>query len=156
MRIISIVPGPSESAICELISGQPKGYDCVENNDLVLKIERARKLELYDRLYVQNISMWGRERRGHNLIQIWTGRFLQAGLYQGQIMGGHLIYSYDVKSHLCNGDKQTTDSTVRQALINRFGAPSTKKNPGLLYGMRHDMWQALGVAITAYETRQTN
>jgi len=42
---------------------------------------------------------------------------------------------------------KANDSKVRQALINRLGAPGTKTKPGATYGIVNDQWQALAVAI---------
>lgn len=44
---------------------------------------------------------------------------------------------------------------MRQALIDRFGAPSTKKAPGLLYGVSSHMWAALALAVCAHDRRVT-
>ena len=59
-----------------------------------------------------------------------------------------MIPRKDVKRHLC-GNTTTNDKYVRQALIDRFGEPGTKKNPGRLYGVSGHIWAALAVAITA-------
>ncbi len=59
----------------------------------------------------------------------------------------------EVKIHLCNHPR-AKDPNIRQALIDRFGAPGTKKNQGATYGLAGDMWSALGVAVTFAETKQ--
>ncbi len=39
----------------------------------------------------------------------------------------------------------------RQALIDRFGVPGTKKSPGMMYGLHKDMIQAFAVAVTYFD-----
>ena len=61
------------------------------------------------------------------------------------------VYRREVKLHLC-GTVRATDSNIRHALLDRFGpgrtkAVGTKANPGPLYGVSKDLWQALGVAL---------
>lgn len=47
---------------------------------------------------------------------------------------------------LCNSAR-AKDSNTRQALIDRFDAPGTKKSPGRLYGVKADEWAALPLAV---------
>ena len=39
------------------------------------------------------------------------------------------------------------ESQVRQHLIDRFGAPGTRKAPGVLYGVHGHAWSALALAV---------
>ena len=55
-----------------------------------------------------------------------------------------------------NAPLRKQDSNIRQSLINRFGSPGTKKCKGITYGISGDQWSALGVAVTAKETRLQN
>ena len=64
-----------------------------------------------------------------------------------------LVLRRDVKLHLCNS-MRAKDANVRQALIDRLGAPGTKKNPGATYGMKSHLWAALAVAVYAFDTRE--
>lgn len=77
---------------------------------------------------------------------LWVGRFIQAwgGEYK-------LVYRKDIKLHLCNSPR-AKDTNVRQALIDKYGEPGTKKCPGFLYGIKKDLWSALAVA-TYYNER---
>ena len=45
------------------------------------------------------------------------------------------------------GSVATGDKSVSNALKMRFGAPGNKKNPGILYGIKKDLWSALAVAV---------
>ena len=58
----------------------------------------------------------------------------------------------DVKGQICR-DSRAKDSNVRQALIDRYGGPSTVKKGGVLHGVSKDVWAALAVGVTYWETR---
>ena len=74
----------------------------------------------------------------------WIGRFCE--VWSGAFWR---VFRKDVKMHLC-GSTRAKDSNIRQALIDRFGSPSTKANPNPVYGeykLRKDMWQAFALAV---------
>ena len=71
----------------------------------------------------------------------WIGRFCQT--WQGEFKR---VFRSQIKMHFCNS-MRAKDSNIRQALINRFGSPGTKKNPGILYGVKKDLWSALAIAV---------
>ena len=59
----------------------------------------------------------------------------------------------DIKMHLCHTTR-AKDTNVRTALVNRFGEPSTKKNPHNKYNELNDkiyfgshFWSCLGIAV---------
>lgn len=65
------------------------------------------------------------------------------------------LYRSDVIIHLCgsmrgsrHAKKETADTRVRRALINRFGEPGEKGKEGKLYGVKSHIWSALAVAVT--------
>lgn len=78
-------------------------------------------------------------------------------LYIGQLVyaarprSTRLVYRKDVKIYLC-GSMKAKDPNIRQALIDKLGAPGTKKAQGKTYGISGDCWAALAVAVTAAET----
>lgn len=71
---------------------------------------------------------------------VWIGRFIECAMLKP-----YLIYRRDIKIHLC-GSMKAKDSNIRQALIDKYGAPGTKKNPGKTYGISGHLWAALAVA----------
>lgn len=83
---------------------------------------------------------------------LWIGRFMQAAGPDHV----RLVYRKDVKLHLC-GSPRAKDANIRQALIDRWGgkaeAVGNVKKPGPLYGVKSHAWAALGVAVTALETK---
>ena len=88
--------------------------------------------------------------------QFWAGRLVQAWRRPWTP-----IYRTDEKLTLC-GDSRARDSNIRRALIDRYPPTGggkvpqvgTKRDPGPLYGIRRDIWQALAVAVTWAELRQ--
>lgn len=62
-----------------------------------------------------------------------------------------MVFRKDVVQHHCLTTKGK-DANVRAALIERFGAVGTKKNPGLLYGISADMWSSMAIATLGYDT----
>ena len=79
---------------------------------------------------------------------VWIGRYLEKA--QGDMSR---IKRGEVKMHLCHSMK-AKDSNIRQALIDRFGAPGTKKAPGLTFGLSGDMWAAFAVAVTYHDNNR--
>lgn len=83
---------------------------------------------------------------------VWIGRFVQAAGPERV----RLVYRRDVKLHLCNSAK-AKDANIRQALIDKWGGKAAAigkaKAPGSLYGIKSHAWAALGVAVTALETK---
>lgn len=72
---------------------------------------------------------------------VWIGRFVQSW----KPNESKLIYRRDVKLHHCHSAR-ATDSNVRQALIDRFGQPGKKKDPGLTFPLKGHLWQAFAIA----------
>lgn len=86
---------------------------------------------------------------------VWIGRFAEcAESDDGRVT---LIYRKDVKLHVC-GSPRANDGTIRQALLDRWGgrekAVGKKASPGPLHGVSGDVWAALAVAVTWWETKR--
>jgi hypothetical protein len=89
---------------------------------------------------------------------VWIGRFSQCWKDAAESEAERLTRR-EVKLYLCNSVR-ATDANVRQAIIDRYGPDKktvigTKKAPGPLYGVKADIWAALGVAIT-YAAKQAS
>jgi hypothetical protein len=65
----------------------------------------------------------------------------------------------DEKKTICHNPR-ANDSTIRQALIDRFayGVPNkgkgSKKDPGWFYGFHADVWSAYAVAVTYADMKE--
>lgn len=74
----------------------------------------------------------------------WSGRFAQAALSLG--MEVYMTPRKDIVKALCDNGN-AGDKGVRDALIDMFGPPGTKKSPGKLYGISSHMWAALAACV---------
>lgn len=75
----------------------------------------------------------------------WTGRFFEKAKTVPTCTQVR-ITRHEIKLHLCN-NARAKDTNIRQALIDRFGKPGTKKHQGILYGIKTHLWAALAVAV---------
>jgi hypothetical protein len=58
-----------------------------------------------------------------------------------------LVYFPDIAYHFCNSRRGVNTAQINKVLISRFGEKGTKKNPGILYGIKEHEWSALAVAV---------
>ena len=150
-NIIAIDPGPKESAMLVLNDNNKIIRMRIYNNFcLKSSLESALFLLSSHIMIIEMIASYGMP-VGKSVFDtcVWIGRFIEAwgGEYK-------LIYRRDIKLHLCNSSR-AKDSNIRQALIDRFGRPGTKKNPGKLYGIKKDLWSALALAVYYADTNKT-
>lgn len=146
-RILAIDPGTAESGWCLLQDGRVE--ECgVESNEAL----RAR-VKLWggyskDRLAIEMIASYGMA-VGKEVFETcrWIGRFQECWRSPDAV---EFVYRRDVKLHLC-GTARAKDANIRQALIDKMGAPGTKKQPGGTFGVKSHAWAALAVAVTAAE-----
>ena len=78
----------------------------------------------------------------------WVGRLRRTAELAG--LKVCKVWRHREKSCVC-GNGRATDSNIRTALIDIYGAPGTKKSPGNTFGITADVWQALAVAHTFNE-----
>lgn len=119
-----------------------------ENHSVLHKI---RNFELTaDHLAIEMVASYGMA-VGETVFEtcVWIGRFIEAWLLTGH-SAFTKVYRREVKMYIC-GSMRAKDANIRQALLDRFGAPGTKKNPGPTYGITADIWQALALAVTYVE-----
>ena len=127
-----------------------KGKDI--NEDLLQWLEDGTLKP--DSVCIEMIKSYGMS-VGHTVFEtcVWIGRFYE----RGRIITGtdpDLIFRQEIRLHHCKSPK-ANDSTVRQALVDRFapnasnGGKGSKKEPGFFYGFAKDMWQAF--ALGAYK-----
>ena len=146
-KLLAIDPGPEQSAYV-VWSGQLHRFGKLDNDELLEHITEGMGA---DRCAVEMIASYGMA-VGREVFEtcVWIGRFLEAfGAEQcDRLTRG------EVKMHLCHSMK-AKDANIRQALIDRLGAPGTKKAPGILYGVKADIWAALAVAVTWLDKHPT-
>lgn len=154
MRLLAVDPGNEKSALLELEDGRPSGFYISSNDDVLSDLLSRDDGRL---LAIEMIASYGMA-VGREVFEtcVWIGRFQQA--FRGCV---RFVYRRDVKLFLCQSAR-ATDSNIRAALIDLYGpgkekAIGTKRAPGLLYGMKGDMWSALAVALTAeHQIRSTS
>jgi hypothetical protein len=157
--LLAIDPGPEESAwvLYDEQQAMPLAWAKVPNEFLLGHIESSTA----DRLVIEHIASYGMP-VGAEVFEtcVWIGRLIQHWA-SGRVTRhpAEKVYRREVKLHLC-GSARAKDSNVRQALIDRYGPGKTlaigrKDAPGPLYRMKGDEWAALGVAVTASDTRDT-
>ena len=153
--ILAIDPGPTESAYvelgdCDLVFSSGK----VPNSLLLSWLRSGFPFDRSQRLYCEMIASYGMP-VGKEVFDtcVWIGRFAQA--WDPESNGTFKqVYRKDVKLHLCHS-LRANDAAIRHAILDRYGgkakAVGTKRAMGPLYNIKSDMWQALAVALTAYD-----
>lgn len=149
--LLAIDPGPTESAFVVFDGKRVERFGKLPNHELLtaLRVGEFGNVPLY----IEMIASYGMP-VGETVFQtcVWIGRYSEA--FRSNV---YYITRMDVRMHVCHSPK-ANDSTIRQALIDRFGpgkeaAIGQKKRPGPLYGVSGDVWAALGVAVTAWDTK---
>jgi len=143
LPIMGIDPGNEKTAIVIIDKGKIVFHELDLNKQISFILKNK---ELPKNVGIEMISSYGMP-VGQSIFEtcLWIGRFVEI-LVSCNIIPV-LIYRKDVKMELCNSVR-AKDGNIRQALIDRYGAPGTKKKPGITYGISKDKWAALGVAET--------
>ena len=150
-QVLAIDPGCSESAWVLYDGTKPIEFGKQPNGELLQMIGKDYFHEA-DNLVIEQIASMGMS-VGEEVFEtvFWSGRFAEA-------WGApfHRVKRHQCKMHLC-GSSRAKDGNIRQAIIDRYGperekAIGRKKSPGPLYGISADVWQALAVAITWWES----
>lgn len=154
--IFAIDPGPTESAYLVWKNGRMECGMMRDNHDIVQLIRQGSHRHC-DVLAIEMIACYGMP-VGKETFEtcLWIGRFLEANdSHPFDNPTSRLVYRKDVKIHLC-GSMKAKDPNIRQALIDKHGAPGTKKQPGPTYGVSGHLWAALAVADYAADTIATS
>ena len=162
MLIYGVDPGTIQSGVViyDTVQERVRFADIIKNSEVWS--HRAIEHEFaIDAFAVEMVSHYGRNMpAGASLFEtcVWIGRFIEAWNQRKSTEQGHaiLVYRRDQKLHLCDTPR-AGDKEIRQALLDRFGgnrkiALGVKKHQGPLFGIKSHSWNALAVALTAYET----
>lgn len=150
--LLAIDPGPEQSALVVWDGERIRQKAILPNKDLIALDYVDSGLAVVNCLVVEQVRCYGMPVGAHIFDTVeWTGRFIQWWIQFGkplfQTNKFVLMPRMEVKMHLCHTSR-AKDPNIRQALIDRYGPPGTKKNKGLLYGLKRDMWSAFALAIT--------
>jgi hypothetical protein len=146
--ILAVDPGCTDTAWLEYDEGRPgpQAFRKESNEAFLDRLKAHNFVTQIDRMAIEMIASYGMA-VGREIFEtcVWIGRFVEA-------WGGPWVkvYRRDVKLHLCQSSR-ATDSNIRAALIDKFGPPGTKKQPGITYGLARDTWAALAIAVTYAE-----
>lgn len=149
--ILAIDPGTAESAYCLWDGKQILRGGKVPNAEINYVI--GMLCLPAESLAIEMIGHYGTGMpAGSEVFEtcVWIGRFYEWWLANHPKRLPALVKRGKVKVHLC-GSARAKDGNVRQALIDRIGPQGTKANPGPTYGVSGDVWQALALAVYAYD-----
>ena len=149
MNIIAIDPGTTESAFVGWDGKKVTDSGFVPNGILIDYFFARQSFRMADAIAIEMIACYGMA-VGKETFEtcVWIGRFIEAS----PIMPRR-VYRKDIKIHLC-GSMKAKDANIRQALIDKHGAPGTKKKPGPTHGVSGHLWAALAVADYAASDRE--
>lgn len=138
--MIAIDPGTEQSAHIEFDGKSVLEKGIVPNAEL-LRLARAGMLR--GEVAIEMIACYGMP-VGKETFEtcLFIGQLREA---LWRVATVRLVYRKDVKIWLC-GSMKAKDGNIRQALIDKYGAPGTKKAPGMLYGISSHLWSALAIA----------
>jgi hypothetical protein len=147
--VAGIDPGPIETGVVAFNFNNNYIVKCgvYKNEDLLESIENSDYSN--KAIAIEQVASYGMP-VGKDVFETvyWTGRFAQAAIWSGADVTR--LTRHEIKMHVCKSAR-AKDSNIRQALIDRFGEPGTKKNPGVLYGVKSHIWPALAVAVTYWD-----
>lgn len=152
-KILAIDPGPMQTAYVIFDGTAPKIYDRghLPNHEFRRLFIDYPKSDVH--VACEMIASYGMP-VGHDIFEtcVMIGRIEEIALQQK--VSFTRILRKDVKVHIC-GSVRAKDGNIRQALIDKLGAPGTKKQPGTTYGVSGDVWAALAVAVYSFEHDKT-
>lgn len=142
MKILAIDPGNVQSAYVLLIQGNINEKGICDNSNMMNVLCNLPKDTT---IVIESITSYGMA-VGKTVFEtcIWIGRFFEQCIFYASV-APNLVYRKDIKMHFCQSTR-AKDSNIRQVMLDRYGAPGTKKNPGKTYGISKDMWSALAIA----------
>jgi hypothetical protein len=146
MRILAIDPGPKESAILRWIQGRIDAAEILPN-DAIRQALAFYQPESLDVVAIEMVACFGMA-VGREVFEtcLFIGR-----LQERSPIEPRLVYRLQVKLHHCKSAR-AKDANIRQVLIDKYGAPGTKKAPGLTYGLKSHLWSAFAIATYVSET----
>jgi len=151
MIILGIDPGPEKSWWVTWSTGLQKIIEkgIFPNTDFPPTL-------MVDIIVIENVQCFGMP-VGESVFETAKaiGRFLERA--DNRPIPAIQVGRREIKLHFCNSTK-AKDSNIRQVILDRFGgkekAIGNKKNPGVLYGVKADLWSCLALVIYYYETNK--
>jgi hypothetical protein len=144
-RILGIDPGPNQSADVIWDSKENKilTHFQGDNQIFIMRVKMAISQDCFDAVVVEDVAFYGKvlNRETFNTLK-FIGRIQQLCW-----PCHHLIVFPDVAYHFCNSRRGVKQSQINAVLTDRFGGKGTRKQPGILYGIKEHEWSALACAV---------
>lgn len=155
-RILAIDPGTEKSAFV-VVPGPDEPMQILDkgilpNDELLSRLKSPDGFSNCTDFVIEMVASYGMA-VGQTTFEtvFWIGRFWEAARSSAFCRWARLFRKTDVAMVLCHS-MRAKDSNVRQALIDKFGDPGTKAQPGILYKIASHEWSALALA-TVYRER---
>lgn len=144
--ILAIDPGPTECGWAVLSGRTLMDSGVCDLATMLAMVRGACQQNPQPRIAVEMIASYGMP-VGAEVFEtcVIIGRIVEACAERGQEV--RRVTRGEVKDHVC-GSRKAKDSNIRAALIDIFGPPGVKSNPGGTYGVKSHAWAALAVAVT--------
>lgn len=160
ITVFSLDPGPTQSAFIRCcftgdnsLLGTPlviEDMGTIGNNEMLERLARVTGAHLA----CEQVRCMGMPAGASVFDTVhWCGRFHQKAVERGLTMT--FIPRVKIKHNIC-GSHQAKDANIRQALIDKYGEPGVKANPGMLYRVSSHLWSALAVGQTFYDFLMEN
>jgi len=152
MKILAIDPGPDKTGLIVWTGLSILRAEVIDNYDLLGEMRNRFPLMQSDALAIEMIASYGMA-VGREVFETctWIGRFTEAWESRRPELARY-IYRRDIKLHHCQSPR-AKDTNIRQALIDKYGPPGTKKEPGITYGLKSHLWAAFALATYFTETQ---
>lgn len=143
--VLAIDPGPTHSALIVWNGSTIATKQYTTNQEILAELLALK--EGCEPLVIEQVASYGMPVGAEVFETVyWSGRFAEA--YGAERVSR--LPRLQVKLAICH-DSRAKDSNIRQALIDRFGNPGTKQQPGLLYGITGDLWAAVALAVAWWD-----
>lgn len=152
--IIAVDPGTTHSAVVawdgEKVRAVQNAIPNAEIKTFLMTLEYSAN-ELQPSVFIEMVACYGMP-VGREIFEtvLFIGRLQEWLENRGQYV--KLVYRSEVKMHHCHTNR-AKDGNVRQALIDKYGKPGTKKAPGVTYGISKHAWSAFAIATMITEKR---
>jgi hypothetical protein len=154
VRLLAIDPGCDLSAyvIWDLDNQKILQKGKVANEELLHVLTSP---DTYDEVVIEMIASYGMA-VGKEVFEtcIWIGKYATVAQYEGKEV--KRVLRQPIRLFHCNNDKRANDSTIRTALIDKYGQPGKKAAPNPVYNdatvkMAKDIWAAFALATYCSE-----
>ena len=159
-NILAIDPGTTASALVIWDEGKPALSFCqkIENKNVLFDLKYLIQAYGVNLVAIEKVESYGMP-VGREVFEtvLWCGVFTQA-IRSADCFHVYHIPRKEVKLALC-GSSRAKDGNIRQALLDLFGEPPTKKKHNPFYNSfkpSADTWQAWALAITVSQLKRQN